>query len=119
MKYYLKITTTVFYDPHGSADEGSIEKVVCSEYDCKGVTVDGTYIHILSYASYLENKGREEEIELLKGEYFLMPDDYEEVMEFCGQDGYNCEEPFYKFREISKDLYLDYLEIIGKYNDLK
>lgn len=117
MKYYLKIATTYFYDPHGTPDEGGIEKSVLTEDDLSGVTIDGEYIDNQAYNNYLYYKNKENE-EVNEFDYFLTPDDYEEIMEFSGEDGYNCEEITYTFKEITKEQYLDYLEIIDKYNNI-
>lgn len=109
MKYYLKISTTYFYDP---------QKEVCTEFDCKGVTIDGNYLYFNDYCNYLECKGDEEDEES-DDVYILCPDDYDEVVEPCDQDGYNCEEVVYTFKEITQTQYLEYLRIISEYNNIK
>ena len=118
MKYYLRIATTYFYDPHGTPDEGGIQKSVLTEDDLPGVTIDGEYINSEAYNNYLYCKGDEENEEDDDFDYFLTPDDYEKIMEFSGEDGYNCEETTYTFKEITQEQYLDYLEIIDKYNNI-
>ena len=58
MKYYLKITTTWFYDSHGSPDEGGIIKEVGTEFDYQGITIDGEYIYSEQYCNYLYSKDK-------------------------------------------------------------
>lgn len=118
MKYYLKTTTVQFYDPHGSADEGGITKEVGTEFDYPGVTIDGEYIDPDTYYNYKYNNGEDENEEEDEVEYYYCPKDWEEVVQPSGQDGYNCQYEFYTFKEITQEQYLDYLEIIGKYNNI-
>lgn len=120
MKYYLIKETTWFYDPHGTPDFGGETKEVTEDYEESGITINGTYISRGSYGCYLDNKNYNSDGEDFADddsdfEYYLKPDDYDDVMELSGQDGYNCEETDFTIKEISEEQYNRYKEIINEY----
>ena len=113
MKYYLKKSETIFYDDHGEAKRGGINKEVGTQFDYPGVTRDGKYIDENDYYLYSSN----EEYSSDK-KYFLEPEDWKEVVMPRAEDGYHFSCIFYQFKQITQEEFLDYLEIIGKYNQI-
>ena len=106
MKYYLCRTTTCFYDPHGSTDEGEVKLEVLKENKFK-ISIDTEKV-------YWENGGVFREFE--EG----MDDD------IYPEDGYNHHEDFFQFIEIKEDevkmyknIIKQYIKLVKSFNDLK
>lgn len=119
MKYYLKKSETIFYDDHGEAERGGINKEVGTQFDYPGVTRDGKYIDKNDYYLYSNNKKHSSDIKHSSNiKYFLEPEDWEEVVMPHAEDGYHFSCIFYQFKQITQEEFLDYLEIIGKYNQI-
>ena len=119
MKYYLKKTQAFYYDGHGTPDNGEILKEVVEDYENSGITEDGIYIFADDYFNYLGRMGSEIDVDdTPEVDYFLIPDDYEDVMEYYAEDGYNCIRDTYEFKEISILQADEYSDIINDYNKL-
>lgn len=117
MKYYLVELDIYFYDLHGTANHGGFLKTVMTEDLASGVTEDGTYITTDSYQTYLNCKsGNEITDEVEEVDFFLQPEDWEDVVQPAAMDGYNYLEEVFTFKEISKKEYYRYAQIINDYN---
>ena len=94
MKYYLKKTQQLFWDPHGSPDEGGKTVKVLTSEDFKSFEPD-------------TNECYGDDGEIITGEE-----------ENYGEDGYNCETNEHHYAEITKEEYDKYKVIIKEYDKL-
>lgn len=97
---YLLIKSKIFVDPHGSADDGGVEKEIVF-----GISWDEIYRE----SKLDKNKG----LSYCDGEWL----DTEELD--GSEDGYNAEYTLYELKKISEEKALEYKEIIKNYNKIK
>lgn len=116
MKYYLLTTREYFYDGHGTPEEGATCKTVTNSEKYQCIKEDGIYIEGCDYENYLDSLGETGYPD--PNEFELMPEDYNEVVELGSEDGYNCTMIEYEFKEITYTQFLEYAEIINKYDEL-
>lgn len=98
--HYLVTKTKVFVDPHGSPDDGGIEKEV----------VFGKKWDKL----YMESKLPENKDKSYDGDEWIDDEDMN-----GSEDGYNAEYTFYNLKPIKDDKVEEYKQIIKNYNNLK
>lgn len=93
-KYYLIKTDTSFYDGHGCPDDGgsTLEVVYTDEYD--GLDLSKVYTEDL--------------------EVFEEGDDND----WSAEDSYNCQREFLTIKEITKEEYFKFSDIINNYDTL-
>ena len=94
-KYYLLTTQSMFYDRHGTPDDGGLKLEVTTDEE---------------YATYKEGVYYNEEGE---------EDNEDEEDENYAQDGYNCELDYFMVRSITEDEYNSFGKIISEYENLK
>ena len=100
-KYILKKVVQLFYDGHGKPDFG-------------GTTISVEYT---DRYNHLELDGKtcyDSELQPYEDDDYDDEDDYGPQ----AQDGYNCEENDYYFKEITEEEYNKYKTIIYSYNNL-
>ena len=59
-------------------------------------------------------KLRTDEVEEV--DFFLQPEDWGDVVQPAAMEGYNYQEKVFSFKEISKEKYYRYAQIINDYN---
>ncbi len=114
MAKYLITKTTYFVDPHGSVDEGGIEKFIATHDAWKKVKSKYYYREGLDDDTfkYLEKEG--ESIDEFLDESKETEDDLQ-----GSEDGYNAETMGYKVKKITDEQAIEYEAIIKAYNKLK
>ena len=119
MKYFIKYVTQSFYDGHGTSDDVELYKEII--FGCEYTTLKNGVYYIDSdrYCQYLDRctfdiDNNSDDYP----EFCAVPEDYAEVMDLYAEDGYNCTEEYYSFKEITKEEYEKYSKIIDEYNNL-
>ena len=118
MKYYLLTTREYFYDGHGTPELGATCKMVTNSEEYQCIKEDGVYIEGDYYKNYLNSLEEAGYPDPDPNEFELIPEDYNEVIELSAEDGYNCTMIEYEFKEINYTQFLEYVEIINKYDEL-